>query len=98
MKYCNNCNQTVEPQKKFNVCLFIVLLFTFVGWLLYIVYYACKRGKCPMCNSKNWGVKSQQTSFVQSQPVINKGFKYCSQCGEKIGKSVDFCILCGSKQ
>ena len=99
MKYCNNCKQMVEPQKKFNVCVFILLLlFTCVGWIFYLIYYACKKGKCPMCNSKNWGIKPQQTSFSQVQPHVGEGFKYCSQCGEKIGKSVEFCNLCGTKQ
>lgn len=51
-----------------------------------------------MCNSKNWGIKPQQTSFSQVQPHVGEGFKYCSQCGEKIGKSVEFCNLCGTKQ
>jgi len=97
MKYCNNCEQMVEPQKKFNVCLFIVLLFTLVGWFLYLVYYVCKKGKCPMCNSNNWGVKPKRTLPSQTHTIIEE-FKYCSQCGEKIGRAVQFCSLCGTKQ
>lgn len=49
-----------------------------------------------MCNSNNWGVKPQQTSFSQTQTII-EGFKYCSQCGEKIGSNAQFCSLCGTK-
>ena len=97
MKYCNNCEQMVQPQKKFNACIFILLLFTLVGWVFYLIYYACKRGKCPMCNSKNWGVKPKRTLPSQTY-TINKEFRYCNQCGEKIGSNVQFCNQCGSKQ
>jgi len=109
MKYCINCKQLVDPQKKFNSCLFIVLLFTLLGWVFYLIYYAVKPKKCPMCNSTNWGVKppetqhqspvvnSQQTSIPQTQP-ITEGFKFCVQCGEKIESNIQFCSSCGTKQ
>ncbi len=58
MKYCNNCKQLVEPVKKFNVVAFILLCCcTLIGWIFYLIYYAVKKKKCPMCNSINWGVK-----------------------------------------
>ena len=103
MKYCNNCEQTVEPRKKFNVCVFILLFcFTFIGWIFYLIYYACKKGKCPMCNSKNWGVKPRRTQpSYPKAPLVSTPdeiFKYCNQCGEKIGRTVQFCNLCGAKQ
>lgn len=100
MKYCNNCRQMVEPQKKFNVCVFILLLcFTCVGWIFYLIYYACKKGKCPMCNGKNWGVKPQPSyPKTPSISASTENFKYCNQCGEKIGSTVQFCNICGAKQ
>lgn len=66
MKYCNNCKQFVEPQKKFNWCVFLLLFVLLFGWIFYLIYYACKSKKCPMCNSSNWGVKSP---VVVSQQV-----------------------------
>ena len=97
MKYCINCKQLVDPQKKFNVLVFIFLLCcTLVGWILYLIYYAVKPKKCPMCNSTNWGVKPQQN--LPSQTHTIEEFKYCNQCGEKIGRAVQFCSLCGAKQ
>ena len=97
MKYCNNCEQLVDPQKKFNAILFIILLCTVVLWPLYLIYYVIKSKKCPMCNSTNWGVKPKQTLPSQTHMII-ENFKYCNQCGEKIGNTVQFCSLCGAKQ
>ena len=55
-----------------------------------------------MCNSRNWGVKPRQTQPSYSRtPLITtttENFKYCNQCGEKIGNTVQFCSLCGAKQ
>ena len=94
MRYCNNCKQFVEPQKKFNYLIFIILLFTMIGWIIYLIYYACKSRKCPMCKSRNWGVKPPE---IQQQQPIAEGFKFCAQCGEKIESTVQFCIFCGVK-
>ena len=58
-----------------------------------------------MCNSTNWGVRPQQAPFMQPQPrpqpqpqpTIEKT-KYCSECGEKLESTYQFCSYCGSKQ
>ena len=50
-----------------------------------------------MCNSTNWGVKPQQAPFMPVQPTVEVT-KYCSQCGEKIGSTVQFCSYCGATQ
>lgn len=96
MKYCINCKQLVDPQKKFNAILFIILLFTIIGWLFYLIYYAVKPKKCPMCNSTNWGVKPSE---VQHQsPVVIPKATYCPECGTEIlDKSKAFCSKCGAK-
>jgi predicted amidophosphoribosyltransferase len=49
-----------------------------------------------MCSSTNWGVKPQQN--LPSQTHTIEEFKFCNQCGEKIGRAVQFCSLCGAKQ
>ncbi len=102
MKYCLNCQQLVNPQKKFSIIAFIVLLFcTCIGGIFYLIYYAAKSRKCPMCNSTNWGVKPPEPQYQfpipQVQPIA-EGFKFCVQCGEKIGNTVQFCVFCGTEQ
>lgn len=63
MKYCNNCEQMVEPQKEFSALWFIFLLILgIVPGVIYLIYYLLKSKKCPMCSSTNWGVKPSGTS------------------------------------
>jgi hypothetical protein len=49
----------VEPEKSgFNVLAFIILLILGgIPGLIYIFYHLLKPKNCPMCNSRNWGVK-----------------------------------------
>ena len=51
MKYCLNCRKTVEPKKHLNWIALILF------GLFYVIYYIAMSGRCPMCNSQNWGVK-----------------------------------------
>jgi len=57
MKYCNNCKKVVEPLKRFNWAAFIILLFFFGLGLLYPLVWLFMSGRCPICNSQNWGVE-----------------------------------------
>lgn len=54
MRYCENCNQKVAPRKKFSIVWFLLLCLTWVGGIVYLVYYfIIKRAhKCPICGSK----------------------------------------------
>lgn len=57
MKYCNNCEQHVEPDGKVNWLIFI-LLFLFMGvpGIVYLLYCVLLKSKsCPQCGASNWG-------------------------------------------
>ena len=60
MKQCINCKRMVEPLKRFNIGAFVVLFILGVfPAFIYLIYYLCKSGSCPMCNSKNWGLMEE---------------------------------------
>lgn len=47
MKYCNNCNQNVQPYKKFSIGWFLLGFGVF-----YLIYYiVAKRKECPICGN-----------------------------------------------
>ena len=101
MKFCNNCKQFVEPKKDFNWCAFLVLLIFFGLGIFYLIYYLMKKGKCPQCNSQNWGVPPSSNSQAQNQSKISepiKTYQFCSACGNQIDKGSEFCKFCGSRQ
>ena len=54
MRYCNNCEQMVEPKKHFSAGILLVLLL--LGLIPGIIYYLLKSKTCPICNSENWGI------------------------------------------
>ena len=87
----------VQAKTVFSWGVFLILMCCCGLGICYLIYFCFKKPTCPMCNSTNWGVKPQQAPFTQVQPTVEE-FKYCSQCGEKIGSTVQFCSLCGAKQ
>lgn len=98
MKYCLNCQQLVDPQKKFNWIVFIILLCCtfFLLWIpaiIYLIYYAVQNKKCPMCNSTNWGARPG----AQSQTIIqgSQQIKFCPNCGKPTENN--FCLNCNIK-
>ncbi len=57
MKYCNNCQQLVEPKKNVSIIGLIILLLLFlVPGIIYLIYCLVQQPKCPMCKSQNWGI------------------------------------------
>lgn len=58
MKYCLNCKQMVEPQKRISAGFLLILLC--LGVVPGILYYLIKAKTCPMCNSQHWGVKPEE--------------------------------------
>lgn len=54
IKYCPLCQRNVEPTKKLNWPIFIILLIIgIVPGLLYFIYYLLKPKKvCPICGTK----------------------------------------------
>lgn len=104
MKYCNNCRQMVSPKKDFNGCLFVFLLFTFIGWIIYLIVYGSQEGHCPFCKSRNWGVpQPSQPQVIQQviQPQIiqspaPQSTMYCSLCGSLNDKKNNYCGNCAA--
>lgn len=55
MKYCGFCKTHVSVKKHFSWFWFIVLtLLTGVGGLVYLLFYALKKPKCPICGGHNF--------------------------------------------
>lgn len=53
MRQCKKCGNLVMPYKKFSWFWFLTGLILFgVGAIVYLMYYAMKPSKCPMCNCK----------------------------------------------
>jgi len=54
VKYCPLCARKVEPTKKLNWPVFIILLIIgFVPGVLYFIYYLLKPKRvCPICGTK----------------------------------------------
>lgn len=56
MRKCCYCNRMVEPVKKINW--FVLLLMTIITgglWLfIYTPYYVFKLKSCPICGGKKW--------------------------------------------
>ncbi len=55
MKHCTLCNRPVDPVKsKFSWAWFILLCFTGIGGIFYILYHIFMKTKsyCPVCNTK----------------------------------------------
>ena len=101
MKYCNNCKQFVEPKKQFNWCTFLVLLFIFGLGIFYLIYYVLEKGRCPQCNSQNWGIPPSRDSQILKQlnsSKIVELYQFCPACGKQIEKGSEFCKYCGSQQ
>ena len=108
MKYCNNCQQLVEPKSSIGWTTFWILFFCcFPLMCIYVVVLAFSEKKCPMCNSTNWGPKPIYQPFRDAHmgseappvqaPVIQEQQKYCPACGTLITeKGVKFCPECGN--
>ena len=103
MKYCNNCKQWVQPYKKFHGCLFVFLLFTLVGWIIYLIWRGFQPYRCPICKGINWGLPQEEKPtiyYVQPQvPLQQKPIQesiYCEYCGFKNDKKSKHCVNCGS--
>lgn len=76
IKYCPLCERKVEPVKKFNWPVFIILLILgFVPGLLYFFYYLIKpKNRCPVCGTKNLQStdKAAQNAMLQLEDKPKK--------------------------
>ena len=89
----------VNPEKEWNGCLFVFLIFTIIGWIIYLIWYGAHEGFCPICKSRNWGVpQPPQPQVIQQviQPPRPQANIYCSLCGYLNDKKNKYCGNCGS--
>lgn len=73
VKYCPLCQRNVEPTKKFNWPIFIILLIiAIVPGILYYIYYLLKpKNVCPICGTKrlqNVDKAADQAILQQQNP------------------------------
>lgn len=56
-RYCQHCDQEVEPTTEYSTALLVVLLLFGIGpGLLYYLYAKLiKSSRCPLCNGTSWG-------------------------------------------
>lgn len=94
MKYCLNCKQLVDPQKKFNWGIFLCTVCCCgLGFIYLIGFVLLGIKKCPMCNSTNWGV--QHIIQPKIVPQNQNGVRFCPNCGANINLDDAYCTQCG---
>jgi len=98
MKYCNNCQRWIEPIKRFNWAVFLLGLFLTLGIVSwgYVIYYFFMGGRCPICNSQNWGIPSAKGESGKGRlsTVWMCPNERCEDTSEL--KEGDICPRCGS--
>ena len=53
IRYCPLCKRDVIATKKFSWPIFLLLILTIGGWLIYLIWYILKpRKNCPICGAK----------------------------------------------
>lgn len=70
MKHCVHCDREVRPIKKFSWGWFLIWCITFVGGIVYIIYYAFfKKKECPICRSKDLRSKPKNKPSKPQKPL-----------------------------
>ena len=103
--WCDSCKKHIIPIKIFNRrSFFILLLFTFIGGIIYLLYYLVSRGDtCPICKQNKYlrYRKPKELSSiyppVQADSSLGSAFKFCPFCGNKLLPPGDKCSHCGNK-
>lgn len=98
-------------RKEIDVCLAIVLLFTGIGIIIYLIYYFMQEEvRCVHCNSicKPLDYKSQDPQQLEYQEPVHEysppqnsnmsnTMQHHEQEVEVVGNTPKFCPFCGSK-
>ncbi|MFO8020396.1 MAG: hypothetical protein R6U96_17375 [Promethearchaeia archaeon] len=109
--YCPHCKQKVLMKKKdFDICLGIVLSFTGIGIIFYLIYYyAQDEIRCVHCNSicKPLDYQEQEQELDYQEPAQDQlppssatsqnTVNYQPEVVESVGNSQKHCPFCGSK-
>ena len=89
LRYCPYCNLNVDARPKFSWAWFLLLLLvTFFGGLLYLLYYALKPDRCPVCDAVI-PATSKRVKQEKHRRV------YCLSCGSPVSAGAAYCGRCG---
>ncbi len=105
--WCDSCRKHILPIKIFNRrAFFILFLFTFVGGIIYLIYYMVSKGDtCPICKQNKYlRYRKPREIFPQYRPEqaipqtelqIGSALKFCPYCGTKLSPPGKYCSQCG---
>lgn len=105
--WCDSCKKHVIPMKIFNRrAFFMLFLFTFIGGIIYLVYYLVSSGDtCPICKqNKNLRYRKpkevismypSEQAVSQTDSQLGSVYKFCPYCGSKLLPPGDKCTHCG---
>jgi len=72
MKYCESCNQNVEPSKKFSIAWFLINCLWIIGGGVYLIYFIFfKKKTCPICNGNNFEHKHNNGEADNIAPEVS---------------------------
>lgn len=107
--WCDSCRKYILPIKVFNRrVFFILLLLTFIGGVIYFIYYLISSGDtCPICKqSKYLCYRKPREVYPQIAPeqIIPQtklqpgtALKFCPYCGTKLTPPGVYCSQCGNR-
>lgn len=66
MKYCNSCNQNVNPTKRFSIGWFLVNCIWILGAPVYLLYWVFIKTKtCPICGNNHLEVMQENLLDIE---------------------------------
>ena len=90
LKWCPGCKANREVKMNINWVIFILLiLFFFVGAIIYLIYCYYKKKACAVCKTPSAVME------MPRQGNATQGF--CTKCGEAVPAGAEFCTKCGFK-
>ena len=109
MRFCTYCNQNVQAKKSYSACWIIILIFSGIPGLIFLLFYIIfkKPNKCPICRQKKFLTaiavpteiahpsQSPITIAHTSQILLTNSEKTCPSCGTLVNLSFSFCVNCG---
>jgi hypothetical protein len=107
--WCDSCRKHILPIKIFNRrAFFILLLITFIGGIIYLIYYMFSSGDtCPICKQNKflrfrkpreiYPKYAPEQAIPQTDSQLGTALKFCPYCGSRLSPSGDYCSQCGIK-
>lgn len=95
MKYCTLCERNVDPVKsKFSWPVFILLCFTMVGGLVYVIFHLFfkKKNRCPICFTKKLDKMSpaqKEAKFIEKEEKKEKRKETIANIADKVKETIN---------